>query len=112
MRLFQFISASLLKGHKRRVANISYSPLLCHHSKVSFGKYGCPYPVPECGYGCLCLYVFSFDYERWMEYAIDQGKFAVMASIDFSSAFDQVNENLLMQRLRIIGLPKDIHPTK
>ena len=47
-----------------------------------------------------------------MEYAIDQGKFAVMASIDFSSAFDQVNENLLMQRLRIIGLPKDIDPTK
>ena len=40
--------------------------------------------------------------------ALDQGNFAVVANIDLSSAFDLVNINLLIKRMRIIGLPKDV----
>ena len=40
--------------------------------------------------------------------AIDQGNFALMASLDLSSAFDVVNINLLLKRLTIIGLLSDI----
>jgi hypothetical protein len=40
--------------------------------------------------------------------AVDSDNFALMASIDLSAAFDLVNIELLMKRLTIIGLPKDI----
>ena len=40
--------------------------------------------------------------------ALEQGKFSIMASLDLSSAFDVVNVNLLLKRLRIIGLPPDL----
>ena len=40
--------------------------------------------------------------------ALDQGNFALMASLDLSSAFDVVDINLLIKRLKIIGLPKDM----
>ena len=32
----------------------------------------------------------------------------IMANLDLSAAFDLVNVNLLIKRLRIIGLPKDL----
>ena len=40
--------------------------------------------------------------------ALDQNNFAIMASLDLSSAFDVININLLLKRLRIVGLPKDV----
>ena len=40
--------------------------------------------------------------------ALDDDNFVLMASLDLSAAFDVVDIGLLMQRLRIIGLPEDI----
>ena len=40
--------------------------------------------------------------------ALDQGRFVLMASLDLSSAFDVVNIDLLIKRLKINGLPADI----
>ena len=40
--------------------------------------------------------------------ALNQGKFALMSSLDLSSAFDAVNIDLLIKRLKIIGIPKDV----
>ena len=40
--------------------------------------------------------------------ALDTNKFTIMASLDLSSAFDIVNINLLIKRLQIMGLPKDL----
>ena len=40
--------------------------------------------------------------------ALDQNIFAIMPSLDLSSAFDVININLLLKRLRIVGLPKDV----
>ena len=40
--------------------------------------------------------------------ALEQGNFAMMASLDLSSAFDVVNINLLLKRMKIMGIPRDI----
>ena len=40
--------------------------------------------------------------------ALDGDNFAIMASLDLSSAFDVVNVELLLKRLRIIGIPNDL----
>ena len=40
--------------------------------------------------------------------ALNQGHFALVANIDLSSAFDLVNINLLIRRMKMIGLPKDV----
>ena len=40
--------------------------------------------------------------------AVDSNNYALMASIDLSAAFDLVNTNLLITRLKIIGLPHDV----
>ena len=40
--------------------------------------------------------------------ALDSNKYTLMASLDLSSAFDIVNIELLIKRLRIVGLPDDI----
>ena len=40
--------------------------------------------------------------------ALDDGDYVLMSSIDLSAAFDVVSINLLIERLRIIGLPGDI----
>ena len=40
--------------------------------------------------------------------ALDQGHFAMVADIDLSCAFDLVNVNLLIKRMKLIGLPEDI----
>ena len=40
--------------------------------------------------------------------ALEVDNYVLMASIDLSAAFDIVNIELLMKRLRIIGLPDDI----
>ena len=40
--------------------------------------------------------------------ALDEDKHCIMASIDLSSAFDVVNYDLLLKRLRVVGLPADL----
>ena len=39
---------------------------------------------------------------------LDESNYILMASIEFSAAFDMVNVDLLISRLRIIGLPGDL----
>ena len=43
-----------------------------------------------------------------ISHSTDSGNYALMASLDLSAAFDIVNVNLLLKRLRIIGLPMDL----
>ena len=40
--------------------------------------------------------------------ALDVGDYAILANLDLSSAFDLVNINLLMKRMRIAWLPNDV----
>ena len=40
--------------------------------------------------------------------AVDGDMYALMASLDLSAAFDVVNVDLLLKRMRIIGLPPDL----
>jgi hypothetical protein len=40
--------------------------------------------------------------------AADENNYVIMASLDLSAAFDLVNIELLIKRLRIIGLPNDL----
>ena len=40
--------------------------------------------------------------------ALDLGEFALLANLDLSSVFDVVNVNLLLKRMRIVGLPMDV----
>ena len=40
--------------------------------------------------------------------ALQENKYAIMSSIDLSSAFNVVNIELLVKRLKILGLPDDI----
>ena len=40
--------------------------------------------------------------------ALDLGEFALLTNLDLSSAFDVVNVNLLLKRMRISGLPGDV----
>ena len=40
--------------------------------------------------------------------AADDKNYVMMASLDLSAAFDLVNIELLLKRLRILGLPKDL----
>ena len=43
-----------------------------------------------------------------MARAADENCFVVMASLDLSMAFDMVNTELLVRRLRIMGMPADL----
>ena len=40
--------------------------------------------------------------------ALDEDNYALLASIDLSSAFDVVNVKLLIKRMKIVGLPEDL----
>ena len=40
--------------------------------------------------------------------ALDDGNYAIMASLDLSAAFDVVNVGLLLKRMKIVGIPDDI----
>jgi hypothetical protein len=40
--------------------------------------------------------------------ALDENEYAQLASLDLSSAFDLLNTDLLLKRMRIIGLPSDV----
>jgi retron-type reverse transcriptase len=39
---------------------------------------------------------------------LDEDNFVLLASFDLSAAFDIVNKNLLLKRLKVIGLPGDV----
>ena len=40
--------------------------------------------------------------------AMDEGDYVAVASLDMSAAFDVINVDLLIRRMEIIGLPKDL----
>ena len=50
----------------------------------------------------------SLTLQSVLSHALDSGNYGVMASIDLSAAFDVVNIKLLIKRLKIIGIPKDV----
>jgi hypothetical protein len=50
----------------------------------------------------------SLSMQTALAKALEQGHFALMASLDLSSAFDVVNTKLLLKRMKIIGIPNDI----
>ena len=50
----------------------------------------------------------SISIQMALAKALEQGHFALMASLDLSSAFDVVNINLLLKRMKIMGIPKDV----
>ena len=49
----------------------------------------------------------SLTIQSLLPSALDDNNFAVMASLDLSSAFDVVNVELLIKWLGIIGIPED-----
>ena len=50
----------------------------------------------------------SISIQTALTKALEQGHFALMASLDLSSAFDVVNTGLLIKRMKIIGIPDDV----
>ena len=50
----------------------------------------------------------SLELQSMIARALDNDEFVLVASLDLSSAFDVVNINLLLKRMRIIGLPPDV----
>ncbi len=46
--------------------------------------------------------------QRQIARAMDDNQNVAVASVDLSSAFDIVNIELLLERLSIIGLPRDV----
>ena len=50
----------------------------------------------------------SLTIQSLLARSLDDDNFALMASLDLSSAFDVVNIELLLKRLQIIGIPNDL----
>ena len=50
----------------------------------------------------------SLTLQSVLSHALDNNNYGIMASIDLSAAFDVVNIKLLIKRLTIIGIPKDV----
>ena len=50
----------------------------------------------------------SLELQSIIARALDEDNFVLVASLDLSSAFDIVDVNLLIKRLKIIGLPSDV----
>ena len=50
----------------------------------------------------------SIQLQSLIARALDEDQFGMVASLDLSSAFDVVNIDLLLKRLKIIGLPDDV----
>jgi hypothetical protein len=53
-------------------------------------------------------FTLSAELQSVIGRALVENEYLLMVSLDLSSAFDIINTNLLMQRLKIIGLPTDI----
>ena len=39
---------------------------------------------------------------------LDRGKYSIMAILELTAAYDMVNVELLIWRLKIVGLPEDV----
>ena len=50
----------------------------------------------------------SVDIQSKIAAIMDQDQYVAMASLDLSAAFDVVNVDLLLQRLKVMGIPDDI----
>ena len=50
----------------------------------------------------------SFIIQSLLARSLDDDNFALMASLDLSSAFDVVDVELLLERLQILGIPDDL----
>ena len=50
----------------------------------------------------------SLEIQNLISRALDEDKLVLLASLDLSAAFDVVNIELLIKRLKIIGLPIDV----
>jgi hypothetical protein len=50
----------------------------------------------------------SIDLQSVISRAIDEEEYAMVASLHLSAAFDVININLLLKRLRIVSLPNDL----
>jgi len=48
------------------------------------------------------------ELQKQISWALDEGNYAGVASLDLSAAFDVVNVDLLLKRIRIMGFPEDI----
>ncbi len=46
--------------------------------------------------------------QSFISRSLDKDNNAVMSSLDLSATFDLVNLNLLLERLKIMGIPKDL----
>ena len=56
----------------------------------------------------LFVKILNFKFVYFLCNKMDEVNFALMASLDLSAAFDKVNINILIKRLKIIGLPQDV----
>ena len=50
----------------------------------------------------------SLKIQTIIAHALDENNVAIMASLDLSAAFDMVNIDLLLKRMKIMGLPDDL----
>ena len=50
----------------------------------------------------------SLQIQSLIARALDDDNYVLMASVDLSAAFDVVNIDLLLEHLRVIGLPGDV----
>jgi exonuclease III len=57
---------------------------------------------------CKSTSTLALQLQSLIARALDDDNYVLMASVDLSAAFDVVNIDLLMKRLRILGLPDDV----
>ena len=57
---------------------------------------------------CKSTSTLGLQIQSLIARALDDSNYVLMASVDLSAAFDVVNIDLLIERLRIIGLPSDV----
>ena len=57
---------------------------------------------------CKSTFTLAVQFQSLIARSLDDDNYTLMASIDLSAAFDVVNIDLLMKRLRILGLPDDL----
>ena len=57
---------------------------------------------------CKSTSTLALQLQSLIARALDEDNYVLMVSVDLSAAFDVVNIDLLMKRLRILGLPDDV----
>ena len=109
------------KGNKSQIEN--YRPIsnLCSLAKVfeklvlcKLDRIACQNNIDITGtlqHGfkkCHSTGTAMIEIQNIISQALDKKKFAALLSIDLSAAFDVVNHELLLERLKIMGLPQKI----